>query len=108
MHQDADDLFRLKIHNKEIPCDTVIIAIGQTPNPLIKMSTPGIETYDFGGIKVNEETMETNMPLIYAGGDAVTGAATVIKAMGAGKVASKENIKTVHSKKLKYIQEEET
>ncbi len=78
---------------KEIPCDTVIIAIGQTPNPLIKMSTPGIETYDFGGIKVNEETMETNMPLIYAGGDAVTGAATVIKAMGAGKVASKEILK---------------
>lgn len=78
---------------KEIPCDTVIIAIGQTPNPLIKMSTPGIATYDFGGIKVNEETMETNMPRIYAGGDAVTGAATVIKAMGAGKVAAREIVK---------------
>ncbi len=80
-------------HYEEIVCDTVIIAIGQTPNPLIKMSTPGIETYDFGGIKVNEDTMETNMPLIYAGGDAVTGAATVIKAMGAGKVAAKEMLK---------------
>ncbi len=78
---------------KEIACDTVIIAIGQTPNPLIKMSTPRIETYDFGGIKVNEETMETNIPYMYAGGDAVTGAATVIKAMGAGKVAAKEILK---------------
>lgn len=78
---------------KEIPCDTVIIAIGQTPNPLIKMSTPRIETSSFGGIKVDEKTMETNIPYTYAGGDAVTGAATVIKAMGAGKVAAKEILK---------------
>jgi glutamate synthase (NADPH/NADH) small chain len=73
-----------------IECDTVIIAIGQTPNPLIKMSTPEIETYSWGGIKVDETTMKTNMENIYAGGDATTGAATVIKAMGAGKIAAKE------------------
>lgn len=88
-----------------VPCDTVIIAIGQTPNPLIKMTTPQLETYDFGGIQVNEETMETNLPLIYAGGDAVTGAATVIKAMGAGKKAAKDIIKTLggHKNEFKVV-----
>lgn len=71
-----------------IKADTVIIAIGQTPNPLIKMTTPGIETFSWGGIKVNEETMATNLDGVYAGGDATTGAATVIQAMGAGKKAA--------------------
>lgn len=75
-----------------IACETVIIAIGQTPNPLIKLSTPEIETQSWGGIKANEQTMETNLENIYAGGDAVTGAATVIKAMGAGKTAAREII----------------
>lgn len=69
--------------------DTVIIAIGQTPNPLIRQTTPGLDTQKWGGIIVNEETMETSKHGVYAGGDVVTGAATVILAMGAGKKAAK-------------------
>ena len=69
--------------------DTVIIAIGNSPNPLIRNTTPGLETTRWGGIVVNEETLETSRENVYAGGDAVTGAATVILAMGAGKTAAK-------------------
>lgn len=69
--------------------DTVVIAIGQTPNPLIKSTTANLDTHSWGGIIVNEETMATTLDGVYAGGDAVTGAATVIKAMGAGKKAAK-------------------
>ncbi|HHX61272.1 MAG TPA: NADPH-dependent glutamate synthase [Epulopiscium sp.] len=68
--------------------DTVIIAIGQSPNPLIRQTTPGLDTHTWGGIIVEEETSETSKDSIYAGGDAVTGAATVILAMGAGKKAA--------------------
>lgn len=73
--------------------DTIVVAIGQTPNPLIKSTTPAMETQSWGGIIVNEDTMETSMETVYAGGDAVTGAATVIKAMGAGKQAAKAILK---------------
>lgn len=69
--------------------ETVVIAIGQTPNPLIKSTTPGLETQKWGGIIVEEETGATSLEGVYAGGDAVTGAATVILAMGAGKKAAK-------------------
>jgi len=72
----------------EISADTVIIAIGQSPNPLIRQTTPGLDTQQWGGIIVEEETMETSKQGVYAGGDAVTGAATVILAMGAGKKAA--------------------
>ncbi len=72
-----------------LPLDTIIIAIGQTPNPLIKDTTKALEVTKWGGIVVNEETMETTLENVYAGGDAVTGAATVILAMGAGKKAAK-------------------
>ncbi|NLI90353.1 MAG: NADPH-dependent glutamate synthase [Epulopiscium sp.] len=68
--------------------DTVIIAIGQTPNPLLRQTTKGLDTHDWGGIIVHEDTMETSKEKVYAGGDAVTGAATVILAMGAGKKAA--------------------
>lgn len=68
---------------------TVVIAIGQSPNPLIKLTTPGLETQKWGGIIVREETGATSLEGVYAGGDAVTGAATVILAMGAGKKAAK-------------------
>lgn len=68
--------------------ETVVIAIGQSPNPLIKSTTPGLETQKWGGIIVNEETGATSREGVYAGGDAVTGAATVILAMGAGKKAA--------------------
>ncbi|MDA3847215.1 MAG: NADPH-dependent glutamate synthase [Vallitaleaceae bacterium] len=69
--------------------DTVIVAIGQTPNPLIKNTTADLEVTKWGGILVNEDTLETSLAGVYAGGDAVTGAATVILAMGAGKTAAK-------------------
>ena len=68
--------------------DTVVIAIGNSPNPLIKQTTPGLATQKWGGIIADEETGATSIPGVYAGGDAVTGAATVILAMGAGKKAA--------------------
>jgi len=69
--------------------DTVIMSIGTSPNPLIKMTTEGLEVNKRGGIIVEESTGETTRKGVYAGGDAVTGAATVISAMGAGKLAAK-------------------
>ena len=71
-----------------IEMETVIVAIGQTPNPLIRDTTEKLKTASWGGIIVNEDTMETSIPGVYAGGDIVTGAATVILAMGAGKTAA--------------------
>jgi glutamate synthase (NADPH/NADH) small chain len=70
--------------------DTVIVAIGNSPNPLIKKTTPGLDTQKWGGIIADEETGRTSMEGVWAGGDAVTGAATVILAMGAGKKAAKD------------------
>ena len=67
--------------------ETVIMAIGTSPNPLIKSTTNGLEVNRRGGIVVNEDGL-TSRKGVYAGGDAVTGAATVISAMGAGKVAA--------------------
>lgn len=83
---------------KELEVDTVIVAIGQSPNPLIKSTTEGLKTHDWGGIITNEETGATSIPGVYAGGDAVTGAATVILAMGAGKTAAKAIDQYVMSK----------
>lgn len=81
-----------------IDVDTVIIAIGQTPNPLITSTTPGLDTHKWGGIIVDEETMATSKTGVFAGGDAVTGAATVILAMGAGKKAAKAIDQYIKSK----------
>lgn len=72
----------------DLDVDTVIMAIGTSPNPLIKNTTKGLEVNDHGGIIVNEDGL-TSRQGVYAGGDAVTGAATVISAMGAGKIAAK-------------------
>ena len=72
----------------ELDVDTVIMAIGTSPNPLIKSTTDGLEVNKRGGIIVNECGL-TSRKNVYAGGDAVTGAATVISAMGAGKTAAK-------------------
>ena len=72
----------------EIDVDTVVMAIGTSPNPLIKNTTEGLEVNRRGGIIVNEDGLTTRNA-VYAGGDAVTGAATVISAMGAGKLAAK-------------------
>ncbi|AVX20151.1 MULTISPECIES: NADPH-dependent glutamate synthase [Carboxydocella] len=68
--------------------DTVVVAIGQGPNPLVPRTTKGLETNRKGNIMASEETGATSKPGVYAGGDVVTGAATVIKAMGAGRVAA--------------------
>ena len=72
----------------ELECDSVIMSIGTSPNPLIKSTTEGLEVNRRGGIVVAEETGKTSLEGVYAGGDAVTGAATVILAMGAGKTAA--------------------
>ncbi len=71
-----------------IDADCVIMALGTSPNPLIKSTTSGLETQKWGGIIADENTGLTSREGIYAGGDAVTGAATVILAMGAGKNAA--------------------
>ena len=72
----------------DVETDEVIMALGTSPNPLIKSATKGLETQKWGGIVADEETGLTSREHIYAGGDAVTGAATVILAMGAGKKAA--------------------
>lgn len=71
-----------------IPMDTVVVAIGQGPNPLVTKSTPGLELNKRGNIVADPETLMTSKPGVFAGGDIVTGAATVILAMGAGKKAA--------------------
>ncbi len=81
----------------DLAFETVVIAIGQSPNPLIRQTTPGLSTQRWGGIIVDESTGATSKPRVYAGGDAVTGAATVILAMGAGKIAAKSIDELVRS-----------
>ena len=82
-----------------LPVDCVIMSIGTSPNPLIKSTTEGLDTHSWGGIIVNEETGATSRAGVYAGGDAVTGAATVILAMGAGKTAAAAIDEYIMSKK---------
>ena len=73
----------------ELDVDTVIMSLGTSPNPLIRSTTPGLETNKHGCIVTEGDDGKTSRDGVYAGGDAVTGAATVIKAMGAGKAAAK-------------------
>ena len=73
----------------DIDCDTVIMALGTSPNPLISSTTEGLETNKRGCIVSEDDFGATTKKGVYAGGDAVTGAATVILAMGAGKAAAK-------------------
>ena len=79
--------------------DTVVIAIGQTPNPMIQRTTKGLKTTRWGTIVVNERTGKTSKKGVYAGGDVVSGAATVISAMGAGKRAARSIHKLLMRKK---------
>jgi glutamate synthase (NADPH/NADH) small chain len=72
-----------------VPVDVVVIAIGNSPNPLIPNTTPDIEVAKWGNIVTDPETGKTSKPGVFAGGDVATGAATVILAMGAGKVAAR-------------------
>ena len=78
--------------------DSVIMSIGTSPNPLIKSTTDGLDTTNWGGIIVTDDGL-TSREAVYAGGDAVTGAATVILAMGAGKTAAKAIDEYIMSKK---------
>jgi glutamate synthase (NADPH/NADH) small chain len=70
------------------PVDNVVLSIGTRPNPLLAKSTPDLRTHSWGGLLVDEREVETSVHRVYAGGDAVTGAATVILAAGAGKRAA--------------------
>jgi glutamate synthase (NADPH/NADH) small chain len=76
----------------QFPVDNVVVAIGQGPNPILLKSTKGLSLNQNGYIQVDPETLATNIPGVYAGGDIVTGAATVIAAMGAGKVAARQMV----------------
>jgi glutamate synthase (NADPH/NADH) small chain len=71
-----------------IECDTVVPALGNRPNPLIPMTTPDLKTTRWGTLECDPDTLETSKKGVFAGGDIVTGAATVISAMGAGKTAA--------------------
>ena len=82
----------------ELEVNTVIMSIGTTPNPLIKSTTKGLSVNKRGGIIVEETTGKTSLDGVYAGGDAVTGAATVISAMGQGKAAAKAIDEYIKSK----------
>lgn len=72
-----------------VPVDEVIVSVGVSPNPLISQAMPELDTTKWGTLVVNEETMQTSIPVIYAGGDIVRGGATVILAMGDGRKAAK-------------------
>lgn len=74
----------------QFPCDMAIIAVGTRPNPILLEATPDLELNQWGYIETDPETGETSIPNVFAGGDIVTGAATVISAMGAGRKAAKE------------------
>ena len=78
------------IDNSEfmIDCDMAIVAIGTGPNPIIFSTTPNLKRNKWGYIDVNPETMETSIEGVYAGGDIVSGSATVIEAMGSGRIAA--------------------
>lgn len=73
----------------EIECDAVIVAIGNKPNPLIPQTMEGLELTRWGTVVTEEHTMQTSVEGVYAGGDIVSGAATVISAMGQGKIAAR-------------------
>ena len=75
--------------NYTIPMDAVICAIGNSPNPLIPETTPGLKVGKKGNIEADPETGKTSKPRVWAGGDVVSGAATVILAMGAGRIAAR-------------------
>jgi glutamate synthase (NADPH/NADH) small chain len=79
----------VKGSNFVIEADAVVIAIGNKPNPLISQTSPDLKISKWGTLVVNEETMETSTAGVFAGGDIVSGAATVISAMGQAKIAAR-------------------
>ncbi len=89
-----------------IDVDTVIMAIGNKPNPLIPQTMPELEMTRWGTIVVNEKTMLTSVPGVFAGGDIVSGAATVILAMGQGRIAARNISKYLDGEPLDDVEEE--
>ena len=87
----------------EIPCDTVIPALGNSPNPLIARTTPALKVGKWGNIEAEDATGRTSMDGVYAGGDVVTGAATVIEAMGAGRRAARSIDEYVRQKQPRQV-----
>ncbi|MCL5877848.1 MAG: NADPH-dependent glutamate synthase [Candidatus Bathyarchaeota archaeon] len=90
---DADDTGRRQVapidgSETTLDVDTVVVAIGRTPNPIIQSTTPGLKT-ERGGIIASDESFKTSLDGVYVGGDIATGEATVISAMGSGKIAAK-------------------
>ena len=73
----------------DIPADTVVVAVGTMANPIVPATTPGLETNRWGYIVTKDDSGQTSREGVYAGGDIVTGAATVILAMGAGRQAAR-------------------
>ena len=90
--------------NFELETDLVIVAVGTGPNPVIFQSTPDLKRNKWGYVDVNTDTNETSKEFVYAGGDIVTGSATVIEAMGAGRIAARamhEKLSALRKKKKK-------
>jgi glutamate synthase (NADPH/NADH) small chain len=79
----------IKDSNFRIPCDVVVLSIGQSPNPLIPQTTPDLAVGKYGVVTVDAETMKTSKRGVWAGGDVATGGATVILAMGQARIASR-------------------
>jgi glutamate synthase (NADPH/NADH) small chain len=90
-----------------IECDTVIPALGNRPNPLIQMTTPDLKTTRWGTLECDPDTLETTKKGVFAGGDIVTGASTVISAMGAGKIAAASMHEYLMTGKVTKPQKEE-
>lgn len=88
----------IKGSNFIFDCDTMICALGTSSNPIIAQTTPGLKTNKWGYIEVDEKTNMTSIPGVFAGGDIVTGAATVILAMGMGKVAARGIVEYLKNK----------
>jgi len=102
---DADESGRAgvcEIENSEfqIPCDLIVVAVGNKPNPLLSITCPTLDTAQEGTIVVNPVTLQTSVPGVFAGGDAVTGALTVISAMGQAKKAARNITKYLNGEPL--------
>ncbi len=85
----------------QIPCDALVVAIGNRPNPLLPMTCASLKTTKKGTIEVDPETLQTSIPQVFAGGDVVSGAATVISAMGQAKIAARSINKFLRGEPLK-------
>ena len=84
----------------QIPCDLIVAAVGNKPNPLLSITCPTLDTAKEGTIVVNPTTLQTSVPGVFAGGDAVTGALTVISAMGQAKKAARNITKYLNGEPL--------